>query len=649
MKSPSGSQVAVWISAIVLTVFVLFAPRQGLAQDVRFDINHFNPPVDNYGLLTVETSKIYQQYHFGAGMYFHFVNDPLEVNRGSADGQRHAWDLVGPRLKLDLTFAVAFCKYYELGLNLPFILYQDGNAFSVGSSAPSHAAVGDIRLHNKFVALKRDEWPVGLAVVNTLFFPSGDENSYAGNKKVGAEFKVVLDGEVGPVLIAGNLGYRIRDEVTVFEITQTDGTPIFTQEIDDELMFGIGAQYFTPLEGLSVLTEVRGVTLAESPFDQRFNNSWFWDVGLRYLGPLGFSFSGALEVGLVPGYGVGPVGFFANIGWSYDKADKDKDGREDEEDKCPEQPEDEDSYLDEDGCPDPDNDEDAILDVDDQCPNLPEDVDDYRDEDGCPDLDNDLDGIADSEDKCPLAAEDLDADRDEDGCPDIDTDRDGIEELADKCPVEAEDIDNFQDEDGCPDPDNDNDGFLDDVDQCPIEVEDLDGFKDDDGCPEPDNDKDGVMDAKDQCPIQAEVINGNADDDGCPDEGKVNVIDKGDRLELLVKVEFEDNAALIKRLSYPLLNQVAQVVLAHGPFGKLIVESHTDNRGDARQKVELSLSRAKMIKAFLSNRGIKEEQIEVKGLGGAEPVATNNTIWGRKANARLVFKFAEVSKAGGKQ
>jgi outer membrane protein OmpA-like peptidoglycan-associated protein len=98
--------------------------------------------------------------------------------------------------------------------------------------------------------------------------------------------------------------------------------------------------------------------------------------------------------------------------------DRDGDGIWDHEDKCPDEPEDFDGHLDEDGCPDFDRDEDLIEDAKDLCPDEPEDRDDFQDEDGCPDLDNDEDGILDTDDKCPNEPETMNGYLDTDGCPD---------------------------------------------------------------------------------------------------------------------------------------------------------------------------------------------------------------------------------------
>ncbi len=637
-----------YVIAFLASLALLSLSTPVLAQSQEFDANAFNPPMDNYGLLTMHSSQMYPQYRLGAGLYLHYMNQPLVMTQLAGDRtSRETKELIGDRLKMDLTFAMAFCDYYEAGFDLPVLLYQNGDGFEADRGI-STSAFGDFRLHQKFRALDREKWPVGLALVTTLVFPSGDEGSYFGNHGVGAEFVLVVDGQVGPVLLAANVGYRIRDEVKVYEIITPNGGSKFSQQIDDELLFAIGAQYFTPIENLSALLEFRGSTLAEEPFNQRFNNPLFLDLGARYLvEQYGISVSAAVEVGLNSGYGVGPAGFFVNLGWNWDKPDQDKDGSIDEVDQCIDQPEDVDGFKDEDGCPDPDNDEDGLLDAVDQCPDEAEDKDDYRDSDGCPDTDNDMDGIPDIQDQCPMAAEDKDGDRDKDGCPDLDTDEDGIEDIQDQCMLQAEDKDGFEDEDGCPDPDNDKDGILDTSDQCPNEVEDKDFFQDEDGCPEPDNDRDGVLDADDRCPVQPETINGNEDADGCPDEGEVVVIDKGDRLELKAKVEFEPAAALLKRSSFSLLDQIVQTIKAHGSYGLLIVESHTDAGVSEKIQKELSLARAQMVKAYLVNHGLAEGTVKAVGIGSEQPIASNRTRKGREENNRVEFKILSKDAISG--
>lgn len=104
--------------------------------------------------------------------------------------------------------------------------------------------------------------------------------------------------------------------------------------------------------------------------------------------------------------------------------------------------------------PPPDTDGDGILDVDDSCVLNPEDADSYLDEDGCPDVDNDLDTVPDARDKdaagktCMNDPEDPDGFDDIDGCPDLDNDQDTVVDLEDQCPNEPGEVGG--DKPGCP-------------------------------------------------------------------------------------------------------------------------------------------------------------------------------------------------------
>jgi hypothetical protein len=88
----------------------------------------------------------------------------------------------------------------------------------------------------------------------------------------------------------------------------------------------------------------------------------------------------------------------------------------------------------------PDSDADGVPDVEDACPDNPEDVDSFQDDDGCPDPDNDGDGVLDDDDNCPLDANGNQADLDTDGLGDAcdpDDDGDGVDDATDNCPRAA--------------------------------------------------------------------------------------------------------------------------------------------------------------------------------------------------------------------
>ncbi|MFQ5511038.1 MAG: OmpA family protein [Candidatus Krumholzibacteriia bacterium] len=280
-----------------------------------------------------------------------------------------------------------------------------------------------------------------------------------------------------------------------------------------------------------------------------------------------------------------------------------------------------------------DLDKDGIPDDEDQCPDQPEDLDGFQDDDGCPDLDNDGDGVPDFDDKCPDLPEDFEGFEDQDGCPDLDNDQDGIPDVDDRCPNEPEDFDGDQDEDGCPDlvKDSDNDGVPDDLDRCPLQAEDVDGFQDEDGCPDLDNDLDGIPDTDDKCPNAPEAFNGFEDEDGCPDERPI------EQQFILQGVTFESGSAALTPDSYRVLDEVVRSLMAY-PEVRVEIQGYTDSVGKAGYNLGLSDRRAGAVKQYLVNAGIDPSRLVARGYGEENPIASNSTPGGRAQNRRIEFK-----------
>jgi outer membrane protein OmpA-like peptidoglycan-associated protein len=105
-------------------------------------------------------------------------------------------------------------------------------------------------------------------------------------------------------------------------------------------------------------------------------------------------------------------------------------------------------------------------------------------------------------------------------------------------------------------------------------------------------------------------------------------------------IEFETGSANIRPSSYKLLDEIFQsAVVAEGL--KLGVYGHTDNNGSDAINVPLSEKRAHAVKAYLLNKGLKENRIEAKGFGSSKPIADNNTESGKSKNRRVEIVLGE--------
>lgn len=295
-----------------------------------------------------------------------------------------------------------------------------------------------------------------------------------------------------------------------------------------------------------------------------------------------------------------------SLAFNFGKAkDTDADGIPDKDDKCPEVK----GLLKFSGCPDTDN--DGVVDSDDACPGTSENV--KVDAKGCP-LDTDGDDIADYLDKCPevkgLAKFA--------GCPD--TDNDGVIDKDDQCPGTPENV--KVDTRGCP-LDNDNDGIVDYLDKCP----DIKGLKELDGCP--DKDGDGIPDYLDKCP----EVKGIPENKGCPEvKQEVKEIFR----KALQGIQFETGKDVIRSVSYPILNNVVNIMKENKEYN-LIINGHTDNVGDDASNMLLSQKRADAVKGYLVNKGIDAARMKAFGYGETKPVEDNSTASGRAKNRRVEF------------
>jgi outer membrane protein OmpA-like peptidoglycan-associated protein len=256
-----------------------------------------------------------------------------------------------------------------------------------------------------------------------------------------------------------------------------------------------------------------------------------------------------------------------------------------------------------------------------------------------PKLDSDADGLLDERDACPRQPEDKDGFDDADGCPDPDNDQDGVLDGADLCSNEREDRDGFADSDGCIDPDDDQDGVADAADQCAREAEDRDGFDDADGCPDPDNDADGVLDGKDRCPLEAGV----ATEQGCPAPPLVQVTEE--KVELAEKIFFTNGSSVIGSQSFALLDSVAKALIAHTEISHLLLEGHTDDRGNAAYNAALSGKRAQAVVDALVARGVEPTRLSAKGFGASQPLVANDSAENRAKNRRVELRIESRTPA----
>jgi len=619
------------------------------------DLHLFRPAVDTRGYFTVNGSDVMPHKEFSFGLvldagfgilrYNGFDNDPSELAANASREDR----IVRQGFTGTFSFNFGLFDRLVLGIQLPITFFR-GDAVQVpnrtaegGTCVGATAAgclynyqatglrsqgVGDLTIHAKARLLNLGKSPVGIAMILRAGFPTAKADQFAGEPGFSLWPTAVFEFQpIEKIRLALEGGYRWNSQQGATFIwdglsNPGAGVPLgtATEPVDDPnagrvftyndlITFGLGSS-FRIARSLDLLLEFYGTQIAQEIGTKG-------TLSMEVLGGFKYFVTNKSFLFIAAGAGIPKTGFQAadiraTIGFRYEPAvgDRDKDG---------------------------------IPDDDDACPDDPEDKDGFEDSDGCPDLDNDGDGILDVDDACPFVKEDYDGDRDEDGCPEGregDRDGDGIPDSIDNCPDEPEDFDGFQDEDGCPDPDNDGDGILDTRDLCPNDPEDFDGFQDEDGCPDPDNDSDRILDVDDACPNDPETYNGYQDEDGCPDKGLVIVEDT--QITILEKIYFETDSAIIQSRSFPLLDAVAATLNGSPHITLVEIQGHADERGGDEYNIKLTRARAASVMNALIERGVIKNRLRSAGYGERCPVDPKNNANAWEKNRRVEFKIVET-------
>jgi putative exosortase-associated protein (TIGR04073 family) len=82
------------------------------------------------------------------------------------------------------------------------------------------------------------------------------------------------------------------------------------------------------------------------------------------------------------------------------------------------------------------------------------------------------------------------------------------------------------------------------------------------------------------------------------------------------------------------LDRVAAALRGH-PSVTVTVTGHTDDTGSDETNRQLSTARAEAVTRYLASRGLDSSRIVTRGLGDADPVASNATVAGRRLNRRV--------------
>jgi outer membrane protein OmpA-like peptidoglycan-associated protein len=108
-------------------------------------------------------------------------------------------------------------------------------------------------------------------------------------------------------------------------------------------------------------------------------------------------------------------------------------------------------------------------------------------------------------------------------------------------------------------------------------------------------------------------------------------------------VRFDTNKSSLTATAKANLDKLVTVFNEY-PDTNITIFGYTDSTGPVDYNLKLSEERAASVRNYLVDKGIKASRFYTKGLGIADPIATNDTPEGRSKNRRVEFAITANDK-----
>jgi outer membrane protein OmpA-like peptidoglycan-associated protein len=83
-------------------------------------------------------------------------------------------------------------------------------------------------------------------------------------------------------------------------------------------------------------------------------------------------------------------------------------------------------------------------------------------------------------------------------------------------------------------------------------------------------------------------------------------------------------------------------LLASNPDYQILIEVHTDNKGDEVSLQQLTQDRARVLSERLQAAGVDPSRIQANGMGASNPISNNTTLTGRSRNRRTEITLTPI-------
>lgn len=118
------------------------------------------------------------------------------------------------------------------------------------------------------------------------------------------------------------------------------------------------------------------------------------------------------------------------------------------------------------------------------------------------------------------------------------------------------------------------------------------------------------------------------------DNANVERVGEGIKVTFDKGILFDFDSANLRSGVKGEIEELASVLNEYGKT-TIIFAGHTDSKGDSAYNQKLSLRRAKSVALYTAQQGVDADRFKIVGYGETQPVAPNDTEYGRQQNRRV--------------
>ncbi len=285
------------LNKIVLFSSIILLLISNLYADFALDGNRFKTSPFSDGFLTVYGSEGLEEGLLGVDFILNFQHEPLTVSGGNK--------VIKNQLASDISISYSVVKWFDLGLSLPVIFFENGDGWNKKDSLAA-AGVGDLRLVPRFQLFSLFDKHLSMSVITEVTAPTGREiHSALGSNQFTFRPAIALGTQSKWIDAALNLFYHVLPKQT-----------FASSKFDDEFGLKLALNVHAIENLLDVNAEFHSATSIESPFKNDAQDHIEIGGGVRVKTPVNIDVMAGAFGGFGDAAGVPQFRIYAGISWN---------------------------------------------------------------------------------------------------------------------------------------------------------------------------------------------------------------------------------------------------------------------------------------------------------------------------------------------